>query len=417
MPYKTYTFSSGTFTFSSASCVITFSRVQRNRFGSVFGDVSILTPDGKGHLAQDHGEISSERFRQAIAATAAKRNSGSNLLIEDLLLDAYLSSKDDPLVAQALPVPAFVSAADFAKHTLPELPEVVTGLIAPGRLYVVAAKPKSGKTILLMNMALAVAGGRPVLGRVTRPGRVAFFQLEDSERTLQKRLRAMCPGIVPHDLLLHLAPFRLVEENFEPTLLSVRGCSLVICDPIVVATEIRDWNAQDEVRRGYDLWRRLARESDASVVLSAHHRKMEGEYGDALAGSIQAMATVDGILEMYRSRELNKTERRLSYLGRDWGDIPEEVIRLNQESLTWEIEGGFREVQEQARGVRQREQSQVVLEALPSAPPGLTYAEIEAETGMNRDAVRDCLKVLGTQVQSAGKPKSRTTPIRYWRAT
>ncbi len=412
---KPYTYAAGVFTFPAENCILRFARVERNRYGSLFADVAILTLGGEGYLAQDHGELSSERFRGAIASSASKRNSSAAIAFENVLLDAYLAVKDDPAVASAVTLPAFIPATDFMRRRLPDLPELVAGLIAPGRLYVLAAKPKSGKTILLLNVAHAVSGGNQVLGRRTTRGRVAFFQLEDSERTLQRRLNAMCPTGVPPDLLLHLAPFRLAEENFVATMAAIKGCSLVICDPIICATEIKDWNAQDEVRKGYDLWRRLARETDAAVLLSAHHRKMEGEYGDAMAGSIQAQASVDGIIELYRSNNLDKTERRVSYLGRDWGDIPDEVLRLNTDSLVWEPMGNFEEAQAEVKAGRAQETAMRVLEALPSEAPGQTYEQVEAATGLKHNAVAGAFKTLGDKVSTTGKLGSKTNPIRFWR--
>jgi hypothetical protein len=412
---KRYCYAAGVFTFPAETCSVRLSRVERNRFGSLFADVAILTPEGAGYLAQDHGELSSERFRANVAAAAAKRNAGNNLALEGVLLECYLAVKDDPAVASAITLPAFVPAIEFMRRSLPDLPELVNGLIAPGRLYVIAAKPKSGKTILLLNIALAVAGGRDVLGRSTTRGRVAFFQLEDSERTLQRRLSLMCPAGVPPDLLLHLAPFRLAQENFVLTLAAVKGCSLVICDPIICATEIRDWNAQDEVRKGYDLWRRLSRETDAAVIVSAHHRKQEGEYGDALAGSIQGQASVDGMIELYRSQSLDRTERRVSYLGRDWGDIPDEVLRLNTDALLWEPMGSYEEAVTEAKQGKAEATAQAIFEALPTSPPGLTYEEVEKVSSYKHGTIAAAFKLLGDKVKTTGKSGSKVNPIRFYR--
>ena len=48
-------------------------------------------------------------------------------------------------------------------------------------------------------------------------------------------------------------------------------------------------------RDAFDLWRRLARDTEACQALSYHHRKTAGDFGDAMAGSVQAQATLGGI--------------------------------------------------------------------------------------------------------------------------
>ena len=284
-----------------------------------------------------------------------------------------------------------------------------------GCLYSFASKPKVGKTILLLNLALAVAGGSEWLGRKVTNGRVCVFQLEDSDRTIKRRLERMTGGRWPSDLLLHVVPYRLSVENYDATVAACRGASLVICDPIIQASDVRDWNAQSEVRATYELWRRLARDADATVIVSVHHRKMAGDFGDQMAGSIQAQATVDGIIEIYRDNNLEKTERRVSFTGRDWNDAEEEVIRLDTDALTWRSSGSFAEAREMAREGRLQEKAAKVWDVLPSEPPGFTYSEIEKATALGSNRIREAIRALGDRVAQAGKGKSSKDPLNFWR--
>ena len=73
-----------------------------------------------------------------------------------------------------------------------------------------------------------------------------------------------------------------------------------------------------------------------------------------MAGSVQAQASVDGIIDLYRDPNLERIERKISFTGRDWSDREDEVIRLDAETLTWKSAGSFTEAREMAReAVRQ----------------------------------------------------------------
>ncbi|MDO8491230.1 MAG: AAA family ATPase [Dehalococcoidia bacterium] len=413
---RSYTVAKGVYTFPGETAQLQLRVVQRGRYGQLFALATFLTPDGKGVLAQGRGDLSAPRFQHEIAAQAAQRNSRQTAIYEDAILAASLALQNDPDVSPALPPPAIVRCVDFIKGVRPSGPAVVDGLLERGGLYGLASKPKCGKTLLAMNLAVDVSRGNPWLGRPTRQGRAILFQLEDSERTLKKRLEAMTGGSFPQDLWIHATPFKLAPETYDATVEACRGASLIICDPIIQAGEVQDWNSQAEVRGTYDLWRRLARDTDAAVVVAAHHRKMSGDFGDQMAGSIQAQATVDGILELYRDSHLEKLERKLSFTGRDWADKEYEVIRLDPTTLTWTCSGTFKQAMEAEKEVRRAEKREEVLASLPDAAPGLTYEQLEATTGLGRNRIRDSLEALGNRVAKGGKPRSPRDPLRFWRA-
>src|SRR5207245_2096837 len=66
---------------------------------------------------------------------------------------------------------------------------VVPGIIPEG-LTILAGKPKIGKSWLALDLALAIPGGRYVLGDLKpAPGDVLYCALEDNKRRLWKRTR------------------------------------------------------------------------------------------------------------------------------------------------------------------------------------------------------------------------------------
>ncbi len=409
---KPYGISKGVFIFPGENCELRLSNVHRDRFGHIFADVAIVTPNGEGFLAYDQGNLAQGKFRTAVASQAALRNSGNVIGMEDLLMDAFLALQLDPDVVPMASGPAFESIQAFIDRVQPEGPSLVEGLLEMGRSYSLASKPKVGKTILILNLAVATANGGTWLGQKVSQGPVCLFQLEDSETTLKKRLQAMTGGLWPANFSIQTESFHLTADNYDLTVQACQGASLVICDPIIQASKVRDWNSQQEVRDQYDLWRRLARDTNACVLLSTHHRKMTGDYGDQMAGSMQAQATVDGIIELYRDHNLDKTQRRVSFTGREWTDMEDSVITLNASTLIWEPSGTLNEARDQAREGRQQEKATDLDCVLPVDPPGFTYNELVELTGLKRGRVRDALKVLGEKVITGGRG-TKPDPYRF----
>ena len=126
---REYTATNGVFTFRDEFCQVQIRNIQWDRFGRCFADIAVLTPDGTSHMALDHGELSSGRFRAALANQASHRNSGNPIKIENLLIAAFLALADDPEAHPPSMRPELQPVADFIRGVRPEGPAVVTGLL------------------------------------------------------------------------------------------------------------------------------------------------------------------------------------------------------------------------------------------------------------------------------------------------
>src|SRR5262245_19281331 len=96
-----------------------------------------------------------------------------------------------------------ITAAELHHEVFPELVQFVHGIITEG-FGIVAGPPKLGKSWWTLNLALAVAAGGRAFGKIPVQQRpVLLLALEDSERRLQARIRAVYgTGIPPHKLHL-----------------------------------------------------------------------------------------------------------------------------------------------------------------------------------------------------------------------
>lgn len=96
-------------------------------------------------------------------------------------------------------------------YQIPPRPYVIKGFIAPADLACVFGKPGTGKSILAMHFAYAVAQGREVFGRKVRGGGVLYIPTEDISG-MQQRVKALRQIYGPAD------DFGLVSEGVSDLL-------------------------------------------------------------------------------------------------------------------------------------------------------------------------------------------------------
>ena len=409
-----YRLEDGAHVFTSDHCEMVFTWVNRDRYGRLHAKVTVRTADGSAIMAIDQGLLTSGAFREQLATQAAKRNSNNAEPFTVLLFAAYDYLDREISYIESGQAPDFKLLEDFIMAVQPPGPQVVFGLFERGGLYGIASQPKVGKSILLLNLALAVTKGDYWMGYGVEQGKVCLFQLEDSERTLKARFERMNVGPWPENLFIHVAPFKLEESNYQQTLDACAGAALIICDPIIQASGVSDWNSQSEVRDAYEYWRRLARDTNSTVIISTHHRKMAGDYGNQMAGSIQALATVDGVIELFRDQNLGQTERRLTYTGRDWPEKADIVLGLDSEHLIWNPLGTMEEARQVAKDQRGDNDEATVWDALTTQAPGSSQEELVTATGLTRKRVSQSLLGLKDLLGSEGSG-GRGTPVRYFR--
>src|SRR5712675_323427 len=89
---------------------------------------------------------------------------------------------------------ALTSAAELMAREFRPIKWAVPQIIAEG-LTILAGKPKTGKSWLALDFAVAGAGGYDALGNVQcQQGDVLLLALEDNDRRLQQRLSAVLQG-------------------------------------------------------------------------------------------------------------------------------------------------------------------------------------------------------------------------------
>jgi hypothetical protein len=172
---------------------------------------------------------------------------------------------------------------------------LIEGLWGAEAVGCLGGLPKQGKTWLCLEMALAVASGRPCLGRfpVPTPGPVLLFCAEDQAHDVKARVAGIAKARdVDFDRLavgwigvpeLHLDD--LTHRRRLARTISEIGPRLLVLDPLV-RLHRGDENSAADVSELLGFLRTLQREHHLAIVLVHHVRKSGArDPGTALRGS------------------------------------------------------------------------------------------------------------------------------------
>jgi hypothetical protein len=191
---------------------------------------------------------------------------------------------------------------------------LVQSLWSEEAVGIIGGEPKCCKSFLALDLAVAVASGRPCLRRfvVPRPGRVLLYAAEDALHIVRRRLEGICAAaslplanldvqvITASSLRLDLAADR---AGLDATVAALMP-RLLVLDPFVRLHRI-DENVSGEVVPLLAYLRELQRRYAIAVVLVHHARKGAGNMraGQALRGSSEFHAWGDSNLYLRREAD------------------------------------------------------------------------------------------------------------------
>ena len=227
----------------------------------------------------------------------------------------------DPATGRPAPIPLH-SAFPIVEGDIPVRDWVIPGLLLRRNLSVLVAPPASGKSLLTLQMAIAVALGMAWGGWFPRrPEKVLVINAEDDLDEMRRRLFAAAKnmGVNQADLVgrvfLADAPESIVIARMDARSKSVirtplieqlvitieaNGIGLVVVDPFAETFE-GDENSNSEVKWAGIIWREVARRTLTALWLVHHTKKYAGEMagvadasrgGGALIGTARILSTL-----------------------------------------------------------------------------------------------------------------------------
>lgn len=263
-------------------------------------------------------------------------------------------------------------------------------------LCVVAASKAAGKTLLLLQMADAIAKGCPFMGVATNPSKVLFLELELSQRRTAQRLAKM--GLVPNSNLLFSFKWEQGENGLQDLayFIEENRIQLVIVDVLQRLWPINaDSNSYQDTYNILAPLRQMANNLNCMMILVTHRRKQEtADYIDSVIGSTGIAANADVVLTLSRTRGENE-----AILSIDGNDIESQKL-----ALLFEVNPlGFRKSNADPQEAGQTPERRSILDYLHTVGKART-GEIAKALGKNEKAVSMLLQKLKQEglLMSAG---------------
>ena len=232
------------------------------------------------------------------------------------------------------------NAEDFFLTPInPAKGEMVIEDMVPKGLTVLAGSPKSCKSWMALDMALAVTAGRHFLGKATRECDVLYLALEDTDKRLHDRLTTLEES----NRRLHLATkCSKLDEGF------IKQISEYLDDnhkvQLIIVDTLQKIRGSDAVSsnsnmygREYDELSKLKEFADRKgiAILVIHHLRKLQDRNDPLndiLGSTAMSGVADSILILKKER--TRINGELLSVGRD---SPQWKMKMNFENYRWHV--------------------------------------------------------------------------------
>lgn len=298
--------------------------------------------------------------------------------------------------------PELLPVAEWAARLGPQPNGHVEKLIPPNSVFLLAGKPKSGKTFMALEIAEAVALGDRVLGLGTRRGPVCYFSMEDSPWQFKERCAQR--GTLDRAPELYIYKGRRDVSTPEGVVwleqkIADVAPSLVVLDTARQAFGMANWNDAAEVttrlRPLMDLAGRLP--NGGSILLVAHSNKNPlAEGGDRISGSNALQSAVDCymILDKVRRNQDEDLEGEAECQGRI--DMPPKFgWTMNRYSLR------FRRMDDNEKEQKQR--SQIAAESTQRVTEALRWLGTPSTTVEICNAMQVTTKYGAQMIRAAVK--------------
>lgn len=281
----------------------------------------------------------------------------------------------------------------------PPLAYNVPGLM-PAGFGIIAAPPKAGKSLLILDWLLAAATGGQALGRLpVGPARdVLYLALEDGDRRLQARCRQLLADGEPiPDRLRYIltVPPGQVLGVLASALGRYPDTRLIVLDTLGRIMPL-PYQGETTYQRDYRVAVALKRIADdhhgLTIVVIHHTRKaFSDDFVDSISGTHGLAGAADTIIMLSRSR--GRGEGTLRITGRD---VIEADYAVTFRDGAWSLDGA--DLKEARANVRHRaeraglgDRSAEIVAFVRQHPDGVANKEVREKFG---DAADQYLKRL-----------------------
>lgn len=237
-----------------------------------------------------------------------------------------------------------IAFRDYMKIEVPPTEYLVDGFVVAGSAILFSAREKSGKGLIMLDMAVSIVTDTTFLGRPVKGGPVIYIALEENIGTVKTRLRARYPA--DDDIPLYIVQLDGSMDNEEEfaidtpegvdglaELIEVIQPVAVVIDTLREAHRGRE-NESDDMAPRLKAIRALAHKTNTTIIVTHHAAKMTG----GARGSTAIRAAFDDVLEFTREDSESDTEIR-GVLHAEGRNLPKTVehIAFNGGTFRWDV--------------------------------------------------------------------------------
>lgn len=316
----------------------------------------------------------------------------------------------------------FVTMEELISMGKEKRPVLLEGFLNATGLSSWNAKAKTCKSTVLRQLAVAVAQGKPFLGRwqVKRPGRVLYYVMDDNRICFAKTMLAL--GLTKDDPfearfgavgMTRKEQLKLLSEVIED-----RGdVVLVIFDTLVKFLQETEDGAYGTMTPAMQDLSELAEKHDIQICLAHHLKKKETDSkGDGMMGSVAVRAECE--LNVFFT--IGKNGERIMSSESNWDDgLPETALAFDRATRTVSVGRPVQEVEEET-AEDESLKDQGALYAIVLGSEGclrdqilsdLTWSESKKES-VYKQAIEN--EVIFRVLDKPSKKVSKTNPYRHY---
>ncbi|MBE9155369.1 AAA family ATPase [Nodosilinea sp. LEGE 06152] len=216
---------------------------------------------------------------------------------------------------------------------------LVDDLLTADELFLLAASPRAGKSLLAMTLAKAVATGGRFLGRPVSKGAVLYIRCEDSEtKTKEREIKQGWEAGLP---VYWLDKFKLSELAHLEELVEELGVRLVVLDTLSRIRDSAISESSAEMSQLLEPLQEMCKRQRCAGLLVHHTGKVnlqnagDVDVFDTIRGSSAIRATCRGTLIL----AADERNYRLA-VENGWGKLDLQII-LDANTLEWRLLGNW----------------------------------------------------------------------------